>query len=216
MYKQYVRIRDHCRKGLLKYLEKALLRLPPIQKPSILDVGCGSGVPTLFLADRYDGKITAIDPDAKLLDSLEEKIMKLNLTKRFTLLNCSFFDAEFENEPFDIILAEGFLNTVDFQKGFLKLLTILRNKGFLIVHDELRDNIMKRKFIADNGCTIIDSFILDDQVWWNDYYKCLEKEIVDIKDKALLSLFSTTIHEIEQFKKDSSEFQSQYFVIEKH
>ena len=44
--------------------------LPIIDKPRILDIGCGYGVPTLELARLSDGEITAIDTDQFLLDRL--------------------------------------------------------------------------------------------------------------------------------------------------
>ena len=48
MIKTYFEIKDNCRTGLLKYLERATATIPKIENPKLLDVGCGSGVPTLF------------------------------------------------------------------------------------------------------------------------------------------------------------------------
>ena len=42
--------RDRFREPLLKYTRKAFQLLPKLDKPRILDVGCGSGVPTIELA----------------------------------------------------------------------------------------------------------------------------------------------------------------------
>jgi hypothetical protein len=56
-------------------------------------------------------------------------------------------------------------------------------------------------------------FRLDELIWWNDYYYCLEKEIASIKNKELLELFKSELHEIELFKQDSSKFNSVYYVI---
>ena len=78
MDKVYFIIKDNCRKGLLKYLSKAILLLPTIEDPLLLDVGCGSGVPTLFLAENFDGKIIAVDPDTESINRLEKKIEEKN------------------------------------------------------------------------------------------------------------------------------------------
>jgi len=48
----------------------------------ILDVGCGSGVPTLELARQCNGKIIGLDINRFLLDFLEKKIQKA--VKKFT------------------------------------------------------------------------------------------------------------------------------------
>jgi 2-polyprenyl-3-methyl-5-hydroxy-6-metoxy-1,4-benzoquinol methylase len=49
---EYFDIKNNCRKGLLKYLERATSIIPKIEDLKILDVGCGSGIPTLFTAKK--------------------------------------------------------------------------------------------------------------------------------------------------------------------
>ena len=44
-----------------------------LEKPEILDIGCGTGVPTLLLAEKFNGHITATDSDTKSINRLEEK-----------------------------------------------------------------------------------------------------------------------------------------------
>ena len=188
---------------------------PVIENPLMLDVGCGSGVPTLALAENFNGTITAVDSDTKSIKRLEEKVKKLNISNRITLHNCSLFDMELEENLFDIILAEGFLNVVGFQKGFLKVIKLLKRNRFFIIHDEFLNHNKKTEFIESNNCKILDSFRLDEHVWWNDYYKCLEKEISSQENKCFLKLFKTDLHEIELFKQNPSQFNSVYYVIEK-
>ena len=52
---------DQLRLTFLKYTKKAFEMLPQINKPRILDIGCGSGVPTLELARLSNGEIIGID-----------------------------------------------------------------------------------------------------------------------------------------------------------
>ena len=215
MNKEYFHIKDNCRKGLLKYLEKAISIIPEIENPQILDAGCGSGVPTLFIETKFDGRITAIDLDIKSIAILKGKIEELNLSNKVNLSNCSLFDINANDNQFDLVIAEGLLNIVGFQKGFLKIIKLLKRNGFIIIHDEFLDQNAKIEFIENNGCKILDSFVLDEQIWWNDYFKCLEKEILSISNKELLKSFKSDLAEIESFKKDSSQYRSVYYVIEK-
>jgi len=209
---QYFKVKDYCRKGLLKYFLKSISVIPVIEKPLILDVGCGSGVPTLALAERFNGNITAVDNDTKSINRLQEKVKKLNLSDRISIVNSSFLDIEFEENLFDIIVAEGFLNVIGFEKGFLKIIKLLKTNGYFIIHDEFINHNKKIEFIENNNCKILDSFRLNEQIWWNDYYRCLEKEISSHRNKEL---FNTDLDEIELYKQDSAQFNSVYYVIEK-
>ena len=213
--KDYFEIKDNCRKGLLKYLEKAISVILINENATILDAGCGSGVPTLMIAEKFQNKITAVDTDTKSIDVLKEKIKGLNLSNRVTLSNSSFLDIEIMNNQYDLILAEGLLNVVGFQKGFLRILKLLKRKGFIIIHDEFQNQNEKIEFIKNNDCKILDSFVLDEQVWWNNYFKCLEKKISSISNKEFLKLFKSDLQEIRIFKKNPSRYKSTYYVIEK-
>ena len=214
MNKAYFDIKDNCRKGLLKYLLKAISSIPAIESPCILDIGCGSGVPAVALAEYYTGTITAVDIDTKSINRLKEKVAELNLSGRITAVNCSVFDMEFKENTFDIILAEGLLNVVGFKKGFSILIKLLNRNRYFIIHDEFRNHTEKTEFIESNNCKILNSFSLDKHVWWNDYFKCLEKEISSISDNELLKLFKPDLQEIKSFKKDSSPYNSMYYVVE--
>ena len=212
MNKEYFDIRDNCRKGLLKYLLRALTIIPTIEKPLILDVGCGSGVPTIALAEKFNCNITAVDNDSKSINRLQEKVKELNLSDNISIVNSSLWDIEFEERQFDIIIAEGFLNVIGFERGFLKITKLLKTNGYFIIHDEYKNHITKIEFMESNGCTLLDSFRLDENVWWDDYYKCLEK---DVSSHENIELFKSDLNEIEMYKKDSSQFNSIYYVIEK-
>lgn len=215
MTTNYFTIKDNCRKGLLKYLEKAFSAVPEFHDPAMLDIGSGTGVPTLWLAEKFSGSITAIDIDNSALDWLQRKAGSKNLSERLTTLNVSFFDFKSDPHKFDIILAEGFLNVVGFETGFPSVIRLLKPTGYLIIHDEFRDHEKKLEFIRNNNCSVADSFYLDENIWWNDYYKKLESEINKRTASDLLKLFESDIREIEYYKSDPSPFRSIYYTIKK-
>jgi cyclopropane fatty-acyl-phospholipid synthase-like methyltransferase len=210
---EYFNIRDRCRMGLVKYLEEVLNNLPVIDNPKILDIGCGNGVPTLWLAEKYTGTITAIDTDKQLLDFLEHKIRSKKTSGRIETKNVSFFDLVTEPESFDLILAEGFLNVVGFEMGFKRVIEKIKTKGYFIIHDEYKDNDKKNALIHKNNCRIVRSFLLDETIWWRDFYSLLEIEINKPENAHLRSLFINEFSEINQYKKDPSLFKSIYYVV---
>ena len=211
----YFIIKDQCRKGLIKYLENACSNIPNINNPNILDAGCGTGVPALWLADNLSGIITAIDIDKESINYLQQKISHNNLQNRVEVLCASFLDYKFDFNHFDIILAEGLLNIVGFEAGFEKAIKILKKSGYFIIHDEDKGYDKKCEFINENNCIIIDTFYLDETTWWEDYYRQLETEINKIMDSKTYDLFKSDLEEIKNIKTDPSQYRSIYYVIKK-
>ena len=210
---EYLNIRDRCRMQLVKYLDQVLNELPGINNPNILDIGCGSGVPTLWLAEKYVGTITAIDTDKKLLDFLEHKIKRNKPSCIIETKNVSFFDLLSEPECFDLILAEGFLNVVGFEIGFKRVMEKLKPGGYFIIHDEYKDNDLKKTLIQKNNCEIIKSLLLDETSWWKDFYGQLEMEISAMENVHLRGLFINEMKEIDQYKRNPFLFKSIYYVV---
>lgn len=65
---------DHFREAFSKYTRKAFQLLPKLKRPKILDIGCGSGVPTIELIKLSIGEIIGLDIDQTQLEKLERKI----------------------------------------------------------------------------------------------------------------------------------------------
>lgn len=211
----YYQIKDNCRKGLIKYLEKAISIIPGIDNPDILDIGCGTGVPTLWIAESFSGNITAIDVDKDSLDYFSKKIRNNNLNDKIITLCTSFFGFKSGTDLYDIIVAEGFLNAVGFERGFKRAAGILKKGGYFIIHDEYKDHERKCNFIRENSCKVINTLYLDETVWWNDYYRQLDTEITKTKDPGIREMFKSDIAEIEYYKINPSSFRSMYYVVKK-
>lgn len=215
MQSEYYEVKDNCRAGLLKYLEKASALLPKAGNPKILDIGCGTGVPTLWLAENYGGTITAIDTEAEALAWLNSRIIAKNLENQITTINISFFDMKSDPCFYDIILAEGFLNIVGFEQGFVNVTGILKEGGWFVIHDEYKDHEKKCEFIRKSNCDLAGTVFLDEGVWWNDYYRQLEAEINSRDIRQAKDLFKAELKEIELYRSDPSPFRSIYYIVKK-
>jgi len=216
MKKAYFQIKDQCRQGLLKYLEKAISFIAKNSDYRILDMGCGTSVPSLFIADYFNASITAIDTDKPALNFFQDKVNENKLQHKFSIHEVSFFDYKAKKNSFDIILAEGFLNVVGFKEGFTKAIEYLKPDGYFIIHDEFKNCEAKAEFIATQNCSLIESLYLDESVWWNNYYKCLNAKIEENINFELRAYFESDFFEIELYKKDATEFKSKYFIIRKN
>jgi hypothetical protein len=103
---------------------------------------------------------------------------------------------------------------IGFEKGLSVAKKYLKNNGCFIVHDELKNHEEKLKIIGKHSFSLIYYSELNENIWWNDYYKCLENKIKSCKDKALRELFKIDLTEIEMFRKDPSPFKSVYYILQ--
>ncbi len=211
---------DHLRKTFLKYTKKAFELLPQIDKPRILDIGCGSGVPTLELARLSNGEIIGIDIDQTALDELNEKARKLGLSSRVKTINCSLFELEFPDESFDIIWAEGALAPIGFERALKEWGRTLKIKGFMVFHDDLQNKERKLKIIPKCSYVLVDHFQLPDDAWWIEYYKPLEKRVNEVRtkykeDPKVLEVVKRHQNEINTYKKNPNAFRSIFYIMKK-
>ncbi len=186
MHQDILKIRDACRANLSSYTARAFSSLPGIARPRILDIGCGTGVPTMELASLSDGTILAVDSDGESCDVLREKIRNNGYEGRVTVLHGPVLSADLPKKNFDIVWAEGLLNVIGFEAGLSFAGELLRDKGFFVIHDEMAGREKKKGIIEKHHYALCDSFILDEDIWINGYYKCVEKKIGDyIKNHSL-------------------------------
>lgn len=227
------------REGLSRYTRKAFHMLPKLDKPRLLDLGCGSGVPTMELARLSQGDTMGIDVDQPSLDRLESKIEETGLGDRVRTVNCSMFEMDFPDGSFDIIWAEGSIWIIGFEKGLKEWRRFLKPNGFLVVHEMtwLRPDPPQEicdywkghypgiktvpgylEQIASCGYDLIDHFALPEDAWWIQYYGPLQKRIKKLRvrhtnnHKALVGIDKEQ-REIDTFKKYYGWCGSAFFVM---
>ncbi len=180
---RYRNEKEQLRENFLKYTRKAYRLIPKIKNPEILDVGCGTGVPTIELAKLSNGHVTGIDIDESLLEILRIKIKDLGLTNQVSVLNESIKTMSFQEESFDIIWSEGAVFVIGFEKSIYSWRKFLKPNGFLVLHDDIKGKTKKLGLIGKYGYKLAAEFDLSFEIWWNEYYSSLEKLIEKYKDK---------------------------------
>ena len=213
--------KDKIRKRLLKYTRKAFRMLPQMERPRILDIGCGSGVPTLELARLSQGEVIGIDIDQSALDKFTRRIKKAGLTDRVQAVNCSIFDMDFADESFDIIWSEGSIYVIGFKRGLQEWKRFLKPNGFMVVHDEKGNVTQKLEQVSSCGYELLGYFILSEETWWTEYFAPLEKLIAEYHtrytdDPRILEELQQAQGELDMFRKNPELNSSVCFVIKKN
>jgi ubiquinone/menaquinone biosynthesis C-methylase UbiE len=203
-------IRDDVRVNLLEYTRNAFKMLPLMENPSILDIGCGTGVQSIELAKLSNGHITAIDIDVPSLLELQRKIKKQDLSHRFSILKVAMNDLPYLGKTYDIIWSEGSIYAVGFENGIREWKKILNKHGFLVVHDENDHLETKVQIIKKHGYKTLGQFEVPHEEWEERYYKPL-LEIMS-KRKISESEKMALRKEIDTFKR--TKMGSVFFILQ--
>ena len=89
------------------------LRWKKLQKRTVLDLGCGRGRHSLFLA-AMGFEVTAVDLSSQGIDQLEKQARRLNLDKNIKTLVCDMLELPFNKGTFDCVLAFNSIYHTDY------------------------------------------------------------------------------------------------------
>lgn len=114
-----------------------LLEGIPADEPlrRVAEMGCGSGAGSLFLAQRLDAAITALDNHRPFLDRLAAEAARRTLKGRITPLAASMAEPPFEAGSLDLIWSEGSAYLIGFENALKSWRPLLRAGGFLVVSE---------------------------------------------------------------------------------
>ena len=211
---------ERIRKRFLKYTRKAFRMLPKLDNPRILDVGCGSGIPTMELARLSNGEIIGLDIDQSALDTLAEKIIQADLSDRVKTMRRSVINMEFPAESFDIIWSEGSIFPVGFEKGLQEWKRFLKPGGYMAVHDGKGNITEKLKQISSCGYELLSHFVLSTDIWRDEYLAPLERLVRETRDKygdnpGILEALNDAQREIDMFNHNPELNDSVFFILKK-
>lgn len=213
-------LRDVCRRGLIRFSKRAFGIIPPMDKPRILDIGCGSGESVLALAEISGGEIVAVDNDPTILQRFKKKIEEGKLSRRISLLRESMFDLPFAPQSFDIIWSEGAISVAGFSRGLSEWGRYLKSPGFMVIHDDGSDLPGKKELIHRHEFDLMADFVLDEKVWWEHYYAIAEKNMNRFRRMAKSCRFlqeelDGLEKELKQFRENPKKFTSVFFIMRK-
>jgi len=192
-----------------------------MDRPRILDIGCGSGVSTLELARLSRGKVVGIDIDQPALDKFTRRIKEAGLTDRIQAINYSMFDMDFPDESFDIVWAEGSIYAIGFERGLREWKQLLKPGGSMVVHDEQGNISEKLEQISNCGYELLGYFTLSKATWRTEYFAPLEKLVNETRtkypyDQSVLEEIQQAQVELDMYKKYPERNSSVCFVMKKN
>jgi len=211
---------EHVRAGFLKYTQKAFLRLPRLENPRILDIGCGSGVPTIELAKLSGGEVTGIDTDQSCIDEFNRKIKEEELSNRVKAINLSLFEMKFPDETFDVVWSEGVIGKIGFEASLKEWRRLLKHNGYLVIHYQTSRVADALSRIPQHGYRLVDTVSLPADAWWTEFYKPLEEKMGALLHKYrnssdAIKLLKQFQSEMDMVKENPRNFSATFYIMKK-
>jgi SAM-dependent methyltransferase len=109
------------------------------QGESVLDIGCGAGVDTIFAAKMTgpNGKVAGIDLMPEMLQRAEENLILANISN-VTFEKSSSGKLPFADKSFDVSISNGVFNLVpDKPAALSEAFRVLKPNGRLMIADQI-------------------------------------------------------------------------------
>jgi ubiquinone/menaquinone biosynthesis C-methylase UbiE len=130
-------------------LEPYIDRLRAVLSPPrrALDVGCGTGVVSIVLANR-DFEVTGIDHSEEMLAIAREKAVREGVIDRCTFLTGDVRDLPFGDGEFDCVTCQGLLHHLeDIEPCVREMARVLRSGGALYISEPTSDRTPAKRVL---------------------------------------------------------------------
>lgn len=226
--------------GSFNSARRALELMPDLpDRCTILDVGCGPGMQTIYLAQLTNGRITAVDNHQPFLDQLARSTAQHGFDQRITPVNADMNRLALPGQSFDLVWSEGALYQMGFTNGLISMKRFLKPGGYLAVTEAvlLRDGKLPSevwdiwkdeypaittiksniKLIREAGYTLAGHFTLPKSDWLVEYYAPMEKRLDLLKRKYVEDPFAMEVirysyKEIDNYRNHSDWYGYEFFI----
>jgi SAM-dependent methyltransferase len=218
------------------YLFNAATNAAPVPFTTAIDMGCGTGAGTLFLA-RKGIHVTAIDTNENFIAKAQKLAKEKGIDTRITLQHTSM-DSPHLTGPVDLIWAEGTMYIIGWEKALVQWRTLLNPGGILVATDcfwlsdnpspdckkfwSADPNMMNleqaKQLIQQSGYEVIDTYIQPDSDWFDPYYDPLQTNIaanLSSTDDGMLEAIKNTQEEIDIRRNFGDEYAHVGFIMKK-
>ncbi|MEB3291264.1 MAG: class I SAM-dependent methyltransferase [Leptolyngbya sp.] len=217
--------------GDTRLSRRILAQLPPLPpNPQIADLGCGTGVSAILLADWFKTTLRAVDFSRDFLTEAAQRAKGLGLQDRIQWIEADFGALDWPPGELDLLWSEGSAYNLTFA-GALAAWKPLLKPGGLAVISELswftedlpapaqaywQQAYPAMASEADNGQTamalgfeVLGVERLPAEAWWQNYYNPLKAKLQALgqsPDPAMQAVIQETQAEMALFDQHSDAY----------
>jgi len=161
--------------GGLQLTKSILSREYIDQEKSILDVGCGTGQTSAYIAEKYGCAVTSLDNNYTMLEKAKQRFSSLNLA--INVMYGSVENLPFIDELFDFILSESVTSFTEVSLTLQEFKRVLNPNGVLLAIEMVLEDSLSEEELK----TIADFYgvsqLLTESEWHNLFQKAGFKQI---------------------------------------
>lgn len=172
-----------------------MARMCEIRKgKKVLDIGSGKGVTACYLAKKYECEVVGVDLSERMVEYAKEMAKKNGLDDRVSFRRADAHNLPFENESFNIVLAECTTVLLDKESAFSEFLRVTKSGGY-ISDLEMTWQKPPPKELVDKVYYVWEGFRTMTLEGWKEFYERMG--MVDVKTAD----FSEAIPDMEKAMK---------------
>jgi len=145
-------------------LTKTLLEKEKIRSETkVLDAGCGTGQTSAYLARKFQCNVTAIDNHTVMINKAAKRFSKENVD--ITLVYGSIEQLPFEDQSFDLVLAESVTVFTDIGKTLGEYARVLKPNGVLLAIEMTKEGPLSDEEIEQVKSFYSVKHVLSEEEW---------------------------------------------------
>lgn len=154
------------------------------ENQTVLEIGCGKGTTTAFLAQQYSCRVTGIDLSEEMVATAQARIAEENLSNRVSILKADGECLPFADSIFDIVISEcTFCLMSNREKAAMEIHRVLKPGGrFILTNIILRGKVDQKLLTqAPFPSCITGAHSLEDNL---QFFRKLEFDPFYIEDQS--------------------------------
>ncbi len=225
--------------GDLEFSEFIISQLPELPaNPRIADIGCGAGAGSLFLAEKFQSRVKAVDFARVFLDQLMERAKQKGLEDLIEPIQKDMDSLGWPLACLDLLWSEGAAYNITFEGAVNYWRPLLVQGGIAIISEMtyFTDNPSKAvkeymsnaypdiKTESENvdvikaaGFDVLGVHRLPAEAWWKNYYDPLHKNmdaLKDTDDEMMQIVIEETEAEMAFFREHHQEYGYTFFIMQ--
>lgn len=220
------------------FSRKLLRRLPALPSDcKIADLGCGTGVASVLLAQHFGQAVLSVDTSEEFLKTLSVNAKRMGVEHLITTLCTDMGSLDPTQNRLNLLWSEGAAYNLSFEGAMRKWRPLMAEDGIAVVSEmswfgddrpqealtywrdaypEMADEQVNVASAERHGFKLLFKERLPANVWWTNYYDPLSDQLdvfAGSPSRTMQEAISETRQEIDLFRRYSDYFGYTFYVL---